>query len=74
MSGAIKEFIQNNKVVIAIAISVIVIGLIVIVIIVLVKRKDKVKPEAFKEPYIGTNDYTDQFKYAESYINSVIGI
>lgn len=27
-----------------------------------------------REGYIGSNDFTDQFKYAESYVNSVIGV
>ena len=70
-----KEFFENNKVWIAIAISVVVVGLVcALIALIVMKKKSKDNVESFVEGYIGSDEYTDQFKYAESYISSVLGV
>lgn len=72
----LTDFVRNNKTAIIVTIVVIAIAIVVIVVIViLVKKGEQPKTaETFVEGYVGTDAYTDQFKYAESYINSVLGV
>lgn len=74
MSG-LAAFISDNKLWISIAIAVVVIGIIIVVIVVIAKRKkNQPASESFTEYYTGTDNYVEQFKYAESYVNSVLGV
>lgn len=73
MFEGLKDFWREHTMAIIIAIIVIAVVIVIIIVIVIVIIKKK-KKESFIEHYVGTDQYTDQYKYAETYVNSVIGI
>lgn len=74
------SWLKDNIIIIVLILLLIVVIVAFIVVIVKYSKKNK---EGFshdsggfniKEEFVGTNEYADQFKYAESYINSVMGM
>lgn len=77
MGFNLPEFVQNHKmIIIGIAAALVVIAIAILITVLVVKKGKSPPPttETFIEGYVGTDAYTDQFKYAESYINSVLGV
>lgn len=70
---SIKDFFDEHPILgtLIVLLSVAVVIGIIVVIVLFVKKN---KSESFVEHYVGTDQYDDQYKYAESYINSVLGL
>lgn len=68
-----KTFWQKYGKIIIIAIVAIVIVVVIVVVIIIIKKKKST--ESPKESFISTNEkYLEQFDYAKSYIESVLGL
>lgn len=72
MFDGIKKFKDEHPYwfwIIVVVICVLIVAALIVTII-LTQRKR----ESFVEHYVGTDTYADQYKYAETYVNSVMGV